>query len=496
MNYSQYESLKYNPYYQQIGAQAMVFSLIDKVLGYDKYNNIKAIYIINAFMLALMLAIILYWIKKEFGILAFIIGLLFAFFNQWLIVIGRNLYWVVWIMYLPFVSMLFYFMYIEYKDKKANIIILSIISFITIFIKSTCGYEYLSTCLICVTLPFIYYSLKNRISLKQFAKKFILISFFGILGFCCCLVVHGFLKSQANGGIKEFIDFMLFTAGKRTGYGAGNLNNLDFEFTNSLDASVFKVFELYLKKERPLLGDYKMMNILNMFIVSVLISFTGDNSLNKDYDAKKNRNYIILIVLSLLAPFSWFILAKGHSYVHIHISYFLWSLPCILIIGGYLGYVWQGIFRKLLLKVKDCTLWVKCIIVALSILFVVFWNQCEYNDYYKVNSEIKESKLLEDNGNYAIYINDNILYLKNKKWYISEDEFFMRIFPTHESDLEDLLSNNYDFEMNYCYKKSEKIPFWGKKVTSIQLPEYSISYIEIGQSNDEVRLWVSNMKLE
>ncbi len=36
--------------------------------------------------------------------------------------------------------------------------------------------------------------------------------------------------------------------------------------------------------------------------------------------------------ISILAPLSWYVLAKGHSYIHINICYVLWSIPFAILV--------------------------------------------------------------------------------------------------------------------------------------------------------------------
>lgn len=37
----------------------------------------------------------------------------------------------------------------------------------------------------------------------------------------------------------------------------------------------------------------------------------------------------VTLAVSLVAPISWFVMAKGHSFIHTHVNYILWYLPFV-----------------------------------------------------------------------------------------------------------------------------------------------------------------------
>ena len=46
--------------------------------------------------------------------------------------------------------------------------------------------------------------------------------------------------------------------------------------------------------------------------------------------AEQRQHYIALIWttwFSILAPLSWFVIFKAHSYIHTHMSFLLWQMP-------------------------------------------------------------------------------------------------------------------------------------------------------------------------
>ena len=58
---------------------------------------------------------------------------------------------------------------------------------------------------------------------------------------------------------------------------------------------------------------------------------------------------VITTCFSILAPLSWFIIFKTHSYVHTEMNYITWYIPFCLFGFGILGIV----ITRLIQKLKD-----------------------------------------------------------------------------------------------------------------------------------------------
>lgn len=75
--------------------------------------------------------LLLSWIEREFNSWAASITYVSFFFNRWMIVSARNLYWVVGTFFLPFLGMLFLS---ELDEKKqVKLWVFPVVAFITVF---------------------------------------------------------------------------------------------------------------------------------------------------------------------------------------------------------------------------------------------------------------------------------------------------------------------------------------------------------------------------
>jgi hypothetical protein len=57
--------------------------------------------------------------------------------------------------------------------------------------------------------------------------------------------------------------------------------------------------------------------------------------------------------VSILAPLSWFIIFKAHSYIHTHMNYIVWQMPFVLFGSALCGVVLAGVLRDLVRMMRD-----------------------------------------------------------------------------------------------------------------------------------------------
>ena len=61
-------------------------------------------------------------------------------------------------------------------------------------------------------------------------------------------------------------------------------------------------------------------------------------------ETKNNFNALIITFwVSIIAPLSWFILFKSHSYIHTHMNFIVWYMPFALLGYVLLGYLFSEI---------------------------------------------------------------------------------------------------------------------------------------------------------
>lgn len=308
------ESIEYENYYSQFGLGKFLLlpvwklSLALKSDSNDRYvfahENIKTF---MSLVNALVFTLFFLWILREFGARSYVVFLPLALiFSEWILVFGRSPYWQIWSWYLP---MLISFFILQNQGSKKKYIVGFTAYFLAVFIKCLMGYEFLSTILIASTMPFFYYYFLGRE--VKFVKNISLLILLSVSAFLAALFIHyNALLSVGVSGMDEIINLIA----KRSSLVSGEVSQ---EYLNSLNASVFEVLWTYLTK--------KIYELPLLLYVGLIIGFRLKK--NKLSGPQKVIALSKTTLIMLLAPLSWFILMKGHSYIHTFINFALWYLP-------------------------------------------------------------------------------------------------------------------------------------------------------------------------
>lgn len=314
-------------YESQFGLQGFVFRFLARLAGY-RDNNWLAFLAASATSVV-FLAIVCF-IRKIYNKLYAIIFFVVVWLSPWVINFARNLYWVEFTWFLPMLVGLF-FLY-GYENKKYRIISYAM-AFVSILIKCLCGYEYITT----IMLGLIAYPLvelltaitkkdKNKASLLF--KRIVILGVCALAGFACAIIMHAALKADGNiiYGIKKII----FDDALRRTF-SNDFNTYKDYLWPSLNASVWETIKQYFVFKTVLVNnDWIIVGIHgSMFIpliVCPLFIFARDYIKN-NLNIKEWYMYIILFLTTL----SWFVLAKAHSFIHIHLSFILWYFGFIQI---------------------------------------------------------------------------------------------------------------------------------------------------------------------
>lgn len=470
-------------YTAQVGLQGLFFGICYKIT-----NSVKFCHIITAFLNVLCIFTILFWIYKEFSFFTSLITYVILLFNQWLIVSGRNLYWVIGTLLVPMLVTL-YFLYFEEKGKKYNIIYLYVFAFISIFVRASCGFEFISVAMINLELPLFYYAVKNNWGFKKFFKRFFVLSIMAIGGFLfsliICLIQNSFYFDSFSLAIRQITD--------RLGYrlGIGELSFFDKNIVESLSKSKWDVFRLYLFEGVPLVFFLRLKNFLIIYVFSFFSSVIGIHKYDEDIK-KKCMCLHFLTLLSFLGPLSWYILASAHSYIHRHINYLIISTPFLIFVCSDFIYSLYGFakfnidFSFVYTKLKKYFLLV-VFGFFFFFVFVLYFVINHYNSNYKKLLRIEKLENVFNSDKIKISLYENSLYYFISSHNDNSKRFFLH-YLTDDVVGQPLGFVNGDFDFN---QKKVKIPFWSKrKVIKVDIPiSFKIKGIETGQFEEDKRFW-------
>lgn len=340
---------EYSTYQSQTGGQAILFSVINNYLPFDKGINLNILRFINAFLTALAFVLFIGWVFRNFGVLSAFIVLVLISLSTWLIMFSHNLWWALWSFYIPFLTMLLLLERNHKADRKMSFFKIGSFLFIAVFAKCIfTGFEFISTTLIALMCPVVFYSFMEK---KKFAEFFLFsikigfVSIAAIIAEMLVLVIQfRFYVGSYTAGIKHIIE--AFT--RRTNDSASEYSYYPYSY----------IIKKYLKGNAFEWGFMPQSSAPFHFAYLILIiSIFGGIMyyLSRNLNEYYRRLCLALLAttsISFLAPLSWFIVFKQHSANHFHLDYIVWYMPFMLfgflIIGEGLSSILNkaGIYKR------------------------------------------------------------------------------------------------------------------------------------------------------
>ncbi|MFM0324041.1 hypothetical protein [Caballeronia glebae] len=184
-------------------------------------------------------------------------------------------------------------------------------------------------------VPVIYVGLRESASVRQMFFAICKFGISGIAAFLAILLIHAKMLggTVANGlhGIHEDVAWRTYSSGGGPALGT--------------NAPLIDVLRKYFGELlQPMLAAVDVAFYVVLIVLSVaaaVLAFSKD---------AQRRALGICFFLSIAAPMSWFILAKGHSFVQYFLSPVLWDLPTVplglICVGACLRALIQQVRRK------------------------------------------------------------------------------------------------------------------------------------------------------
>lgn len=317
-NDNRINDFKFTAYESSYGLQGRIFKYLYKTIP-----NINLFHQITAFFMSLTVVSLFYAMSKVFDKKFSYLFFISLTTSYWIVAASKNLFWQSFLWFLPSV---FSFLLFLSKSKLKNFFYFFCIFFF-VFLKSLCGYEFLTTITLFTISPFVlgpYF--KGETSIKYNYIIYIFIAC--ILGFLSAILIHAHLKSV---NIFEGIDILINDIIMRRTYAINSSNYGSLK--ESLDLNVISVILKYINEwTTPLVlrlpwspdGPAAYTKISSMsFKLMIALSVFGifQKFILKIISWKKE---LMLISFYFLVCISWFVFAKGHSYIHTHINFVNW----------------------------------------------------------------------------------------------------------------------------------------------------------------------------
>ena len=330
---------RFSTYMSQPAGQGIIFSLLDRLIPLSPQIKLWAFYVLTALLSAVALAAIIGWFYDEFGgwVAIFVIGS--AVLSQWLTVFGKNIWWSLWAFYLPMIAVM-YFLKRHRTVENRQFIKFGILIFITVSIKCFInGYEYITTTLVMMMVPLVYYIVLDKWNRHQCVKWTLVAGLGSGIAIFLSFVMLCFQIGAVKDGFMDGVAHVIWSFGKRT---YGEAEDFPPVYAASLEAGTIGVvitymngifFDLnnYLPDTNTFVSNVVLkVRYVYLIVLFLLMSVLLFLRINEKSIAAQRQHYIALIWttwFSMLAPLSWFVIFKAHSYIHTHMSFLLWQMP-------------------------------------------------------------------------------------------------------------------------------------------------------------------------
>jgi hypothetical protein len=349
----------YTTYNSQIGGQGMFFCLLDRWTTFPPEKKFHFFQALTSLLTAMTITAIVLWFYREFGLTVALFVLASSVCSQWLVVFGRNLWWSTWSFYLPVAVMMHY---LRFEREPFNIkpFTLGVTVFLTIFVKCLfTGYEYITTTLVMMTVPLVYYGILKGWSYRKFLIGFSTAAFSSCVAILFSFVILCFQVRSVKGSFRDGVNHIVYALAVRT---HANPHNFSAEYTASLESGSVQVVTKYLKgtffdaREHlsfsndlahfasAYLLKWTYGRLILLFIIMSGLLYILRNRCSSEEEKGKRLALILATWFSILAPLSWFVIFKAHSYIHTHMNFVVWQMPFV-----FFGFAVCGLVVKSLL---------------------------------------------------------------------------------------------------------------------------------------------------
>jgi hypothetical protein len=329
----------FSTYESQIGGQGMLFSILDELLHLPAHEKLRIFHAFTSILSSLTLSLVVLWFYWEIGFSASLFVLASALLSPWLVVFGGKLWWSMWSFYLPMAVVMYYLKRRSaYHHRRCGLLV-----FIAVFAKCVfTGYEYITTTVIMITVPFVYHGMRDRWSFRELKRGLLTVASSSSLAVLLSLAILCIQIASVEGSLLEGADYIWYSLQKRT---VVDTRGWEPVYDAGLEFSVVSVVVRYVTGTYFDVGNYlhtsnpfvrrfvfqiRYLHLICLFgIVSVFLY-----ALRRRYpDKEKPQGDIALVSatwFSLLAPLSWFTIFMSHSYVHTHMDFIVWQMPFTL----------------------------------------------------------------------------------------------------------------------------------------------------------------------
>lgn len=331
------------------GLQGLVFSIFDRITNISPRVNLIIFRGTVVALSATVIAIFSVWLAAEFGWLAAIFTVTFIMFSEWMTLPAGSIYWNLWAFYLPFVTVIFLLIEAvkknQYQENKIHFAVFS-----TALIKILFnGFEAITSAFIMITVPLVYFALRDKWKWNTFAFRFIKLGIVLSAAVIIGLLILSFQIAAHDNSISASYTYILDTLNRRA---IGNPKDYP-DYADGMQVNVLAVIWTYLNIPAMAVNLFQRswqvtyLHLNTLFAIPSVLFFLKKKFGMSAITFNKGRALIVSTWYSITAPLSWLIIFKPTSYTHDAIFPIVWQMPFTLLGFAVIGYVLQNLVRSL-----------------------------------------------------------------------------------------------------------------------------------------------------
>lgn len=287
----------------------MFYSGLQKIFT---INSISKLQYFPSAVLALLVTGFYYLHRGLYGVRYAVIFSSALMLSPWITLFAKNLYWSPFLWFLPL-----FFATLAYDSKDSAVRHASyFLIMASMFVKCVCGYEYISSITLLACSPAVlgpFFKGSSRPDIRQALIVFALC----VTGFLAAFLLHASMRGETL--YKGAISIYQEDVRRRTYADPAEFND-NPRIVESLKVSPVRVVKTYITDwSTPLVPGVPGKAFKYMILMVVVGLWFKKISRHKTY----HRDLALVFYMAVI-PLSWYVLAKGHSYLHTHLNYVLW----------------------------------------------------------------------------------------------------------------------------------------------------------------------------
>lgn len=321
---------QFGNYTSNLVVQHFFYRLVDALLPVSNTNLLRILHGLNCALLAALCTVILWWLGKLTSVnIAVALSALLAVCAPMLTMYGENLYWCAWTFFLPMVVtiwLLFGRTGFAEKTKGKQWGILAGTAFAGCALKQLFCFEFVSVTMIAMTIPLFYWMIEQQKPIRE-QIRLVSAQIAGAVGSFVCILVLKCVLLASEIGLENGLE----STWQRIVVRLWGQSDGDAVLAESTQASYGQVILMMLDKpifSLKYIGRITALGLILLTVAAIAVYITSHRqTFMKD---RKMKALVVATGISLLAPLSWFVLAKPHTYIHNQHCSVLWFCPFVL----------------------------------------------------------------------------------------------------------------------------------------------------------------------